>query len=193
LVFNNTCWSWYEVASFFLSCGSRGYIGTLWDIDNEAAVLGARTFYESVFSGTVLRAFHRAVRAINNTHSKNIYVFWGLHFSTLSQARDAKESRAEVFAELARAFAGWREHIECTKSAEGKRNATRVLASLIKELKTNFSAEDLREFQLERWTGITGTFRGVPAETENEVPIAARRSLDKATEYKNPMEPDSAP
>jgi hypothetical protein len=184
-VFNNTCWSWYEVASFFLSCGSRGYIGTLWAIDNEGAIIGARTFYDSVFSGTVLSAFHRAVRAIDNTQSKNIYVFWGLHFSTISPARNAQESRREVFAELARAFAGWREHIEGTKSKEGKRNATRVLASLIKELKTNFSAEDLRTFQLQRWARITGTFReGAPAETKKEVPIAARRSLDHVTEYK---------
>ena len=193
LVFNNTCWSWYEAASFFLSCGSRGYIGTLWAIDNEGAILGARTFYDSVFSGTVLSAFHQAVRAIGNTQSKNIYVFWGLHFSTLSQARNAQESRGEVFAELARAFAGWREHIESTKSAEAKRNATRVLESLIKELKTNFSAEDLKTFQLERLVRITGTFReGAPTETKEEVPIAARRSLDQVTEHKKPAEPDGA-
>jgi hypothetical protein len=193
IVFNNTCWSWYEVASFFLSCGSRGYIGTLWAIDNEGAVIGARTFYDSLFSGTVLSAFHQAVRAIDNTQSKNIYVFWGLHFSTISPARNAQESRRDVFAELARAFAGWREHIEGTKSKEGKRNATRVLASLIKELKTNFSAEDLRTFQLERWARTTGMFReGAPGDTKNEVPIAARRSLDHLTEYKKPAGLDGA-
>ena len=194
LVFNNTCWSWYEVASLFLSCGSRGYVGTLWAIDNEGAIVGARTFYDNVFSGTVLSAFHQAVRAIDNTQSKNIYVFWGLHFSTLSQARNAQESRGEVFAELARSFAGWREHINGSKSAEGKRNAARVLASVIRELKTNFSAEDFRTFQLERWARITGTFRGdAPAETKREVPIAARRSLDDVTEYKKPTEQAAGP
>ena len=156
LVFNNTCWSWYEVSSFFLSCGARGYIGTLWAIDNEGAVVGARAFYDSLFSSTVLSAFHRAVRAIDNTQSKNIYVFWGLHFSTISPAKNSQESRREVFAELARAFAGWREHIEGSNSAEGKRNASRILTSLIKELKTNFGAEDLQAFQLAR---IVGGFR----------------------------------
>lgn len=192
LVFNNTCWSWYEVASFFLSCGSRGYIGTLWAIDNEGAILGARTFYDSVFSSTVLSAFHQAVRAIDNTQSKNIYVFWGLHFSTLQQARDAQESRGEVFAELARAFAGWREHIDGSKSEEGKRNATRVLTALIKELKTNFRAEDLQRFELERWSRVTGTHRGgAPADAKREVPIAARRLLDDVTEQKLPAELDA--
>jgi len=111
----------------------------------------------------------------------------------MSPARNAQDSRREVFAELARAFAGWREHIEGTKSTEGKRNATRVLASLVRELKTNFSAEDLKTFQLERWAGITGTLRGgTPAETKNQVPIAVRRSLDHVTEYKKPTESDGA-
>jgi hypothetical protein len=35
LVCNNACWSWSEVAAFFLDCGARAYIGTLWAIDNQ--------------------------------------------------------------------------------------------------------------------------------------------------------------
>ena len=54
IVFNNTCWSWSEVAAFFIACGARAYIGTLWEIENDAAVTAARTFYENLFSGTVL-------------------------------------------------------------------------------------------------------------------------------------------
>jgi hypothetical protein len=148
-------------------------------------MIGAQTFYENVFSRTVLSAFHQAVRAIDNTQSKNIYVFWGLHVSTLSRAKNAQESRAEVIAELARGSAGWKEHIDGTTNEEAKRNATSVLAALIKELKNNFSAEDLRTFQLERWNRLTGTFRdGAPAEAKKHVPIVARRSLNDVTEYK---------
>jgi hypothetical protein len=94
LVFNNSCYSWHEVAVFFLACGARGYVGTLWAIGNQAAVIGAQTFYENVFSGSVLAAFHKAVKAIDDTDSKNIYIYWGLHFTTLSPARSPDESES---------------------------------------------------------------------------------------------------
>jgi hypothetical protein len=179
LVFNNTCWSWYEVASFFLSCGSRGYIGTLWAIDNEAAILGARTFYENVFSDTVLGACYKAVKAIAHAQSKDIYVFWGLHFTTLSRARDAQESRAEVCAELVRAFAGWKAHIQSTKSREGRRNTIRIIESIVRELQNNFSSEDLAKLHLQKWSRTTRALRGrKDCEIGEEVPIPARRSLD---------------
>jgi hypothetical protein len=186
LIFNNTCWSWYEVSSFFLSCGARGYIGTLWAIDNDAAILGAETFYGKIFSGTVLHAFDEAVKAIAHTKSKDIYVFWGLHFTKLRPADDAKNSRAEVFSELARAFARLRDHIKETKSQEGRRNATRVLELLIGELKNNFGAEDLKIFELER---VTQVFRRKGPGKE-EVPIHARRSLDHPAEYRKPGDLD---
>ena len=41
IIFNNTCWSWHEVALFFLDCGARGYVGTLWAIGNDAAVVAS--------------------------------------------------------------------------------------------------------------------------------------------------------
>src|SRR5487761_590984 len=53
LVFNNSCWSWYEIAAGFLASGARGYLGTLWAIDNRAAVIAAKTFYENLFSGSI--------------------------------------------------------------------------------------------------------------------------------------------
>ncbi|MEO8852965.1 MAG: hypothetical protein ABI359_04250 [Ginsengibacter sp.] len=38
IVFNNSCWSWYNIAENFLVGGARGYIGTLWAVENEVAV-----------------------------------------------------------------------------------------------------------------------------------------------------------
>jgi hypothetical protein len=143
LVFNNTCWSWSEVAKFFLACGARGYIGTLWAIDNDAAVLAARTFYNNVFSRTVLAAFHEAVKAIDGTDSKDIYIYWGLHFTTLSPGTNVVQSTNEVFRELLQAVGGWRRQIESTSSMEVKRNATRVLKAVLHELHTNFGLKDL--------------------------------------------------
>ena len=34
IIFNNTCWSWSEVAAFFLAGGARAYVGTLWAIES---------------------------------------------------------------------------------------------------------------------------------------------------------------
>jgi hypothetical protein len=141
VVFNNTCCSWCEVAKFFLAGGARGYIGTLWEIDNHAAVAGARTFYENVFQGTILSAFHKAVKAIDDSQSKDIYIYWGLPFTTLTPGRTSAESKSEVFRELLQAAQGWQAQIDSTTSVEGKRNATRVLKSIRQELNVNFGLD----------------------------------------------------
>jgi hypothetical protein len=121
----------------------------LWAINNDDAVLGARTFYSNVFSGTVLAAFHEAVKAIKGTSSKDIYIYWGLHFTTLSPGRSAEDSRNEVIVELLRAAGGWRRQIESAGSTEAKRGATRVLKSVLRDLDTNFDAEAVKKLEPE--------------------------------------------
>jgi hypothetical protein len=184
LIFNNTCWSWYEVASFFLSCGSRGYIGTLWAIDNDAAILGARTFYDNVFSGTILNAFQKALASVGNTQSENIYVFWGLHFTRLSPGTTMREARSEVLSGLVREFMGWKEYIEGTKSSEGKRHAGKVMRSLLEELEKNFTPDDFTKLQghLFRPAMYASKRSAQPTANDTEVPIPARRSLDYTAE-----------
>jgi hypothetical protein len=121
----------------------------LWAINNDDAVLGARTFYSNVFSGTVLAAFHEAVKAIKGTISKDIYIYWGLHFTTLSPGRSAEESRNEVIVELLRAAGGWRRQIESAGSTEAKRGATRVLKSVLLDLDANFDPEAVKKLEPE--------------------------------------------
>jgi hypothetical protein len=147
VIFNNTCWSWYEVALFFLGCGARGYIGTLWAIDNEAAVLASKSFYEHLYSGSILNAFQTALKAIDTTKCKDIYVYWGLHFSTLPPGKNVGISRMDIARELIRAVDSWSRVIETTKSAEVKRNSIRVLRSILTELVTNFDSPELRQLE----------------------------------------------
>ena len=192
LIFNNTCWSWYEVASFFLSCGSRGYIGTLWAIDNDSAILGARTFYENLFEGTVLDAFHKAVNTIATTQSKNIYVFWGLHFTKLSPATTAQDSRSEVFEGLVEGLMGWKQHVENSNSTEGRRNASKIVAALWKELQDNFTPTDVSKLQRRVSRPIRPASREAEyTVTEKEMPTSARRSFDYPTECKSVDELDA--
>ena len=142
IVFNNTCWSWHEVALFFLDCGARGYIGTLWAIDNQAAVVAAEVFYENLFRGTVLDAVHKAIKAIEATPSKNIYIFWGLHFSLLSPGRDIGASAVKIKQEIARSVMAWVRKIKTTKGEEIRRNSVRVLGSILREIAINFPTPD---------------------------------------------------
>ena len=146
VVFNNTCWSWHEVALYFLDCGARAYIGTLWAIGNDAAVVAAKVFYENVFHGTLLGAVHKALQVIEATPSNNIYVFWGLHFSSLPPGNEIGASAAKIKNETARSVVAWIRKIKTTRSAEVRRNSIRVLQSILREIVINFSTPDALSF-----------------------------------------------
>jgi hypothetical protein len=182
LIFNNTCWSWYEVAKFFLSCGARGYIGTLWAVDNESAVRASRTFYDSLFNGTVLRAIYTAINAISDQHSKDIYIYWGLHFTSLSGGQSAEESRQEVFQELLLSLGGWKDQIENSQSGEVRVSATRVLKSVLHELNTNFGPEDLKKLEVST-KEVKGAFSDEKDASTASRPLNIRSSIDHPTEY----------
>lgn len=149
LVFNNACWSWSEVATFFLANGARGYIGTLWDIGNAEAVLGANTFYSHLFDKGVLAAFFEATKAIKGTESEDIYVYWGLHFSTLGAGVSLEKSRDKVFRELLRSFFAWSGKVATTKSKTVKKNSIEVLKSIHTEIINNFKPSDLEKLEKE--------------------------------------------
>jgi len=143
LVFNNTCWSWHEVAAFFLACGARGYLGTLWDIGNAAAVTGARAFYKNLYKGTVLSAFTKALKAIEHTPSKDIYIYWGLHFATLRAARNRSESKHEVRQELTAAARRWMRYIQQMQEETRRQNAIDVLKLILQDLAANFESNEI--------------------------------------------------
>jgi len=185
VIFNNTCWSWHEVAAFFISCGARAYIGTLWDIENEAAVLAAKAFYTDAFFGPVLAAFHAAVKAIDHTNSKDIYLYWGLHFTTLSPGVDAENSKARVLKELLRSTRGWVRKIKSTKSAAVKKNSISILKSILQEVQTNFAAEIQPEFDSDVRSSVPEISQpDTPRDTTNAEPVTGRRSMDFPLEYK---------
>lgn len=141
IVFNNTCWSWSEVAGFFLACGARGYIGTLWAVGNDAAVIAAGTFYENLFAGTVLSAFHRAVKSIDRTSSKDIYIYWGLPFTTLPAPQSLDRAKNAVRKELAHSIERWVRKIESTQIREVRVNSIAILRMLVRELLVNFPSQ----------------------------------------------------
>ena len=91
IVFNNSCSSWDEIAASFIDAGCRGYIGTLWSIGNESAHEAARVFYEQCWREPRIKAFHDMLKAIEAPPDRDIYLFWGLHFSSLWRLEEASE------------------------------------------------------------------------------------------------------
>ena len=140
LVFNNACWSWSEVAAFFLDCGVRGYVGTLWAVENQDAMIAAKVFYEHLFSEPVVAALHKAIKAIDGTNSTDIYFYWGLHFTKFSRGIDLAKSKERVRKGLIDDAVRWADKIKHTTSAEVKTNSVRVLENVFSEIRSNFPA-----------------------------------------------------
>lgn len=190
IIFNNTCWSWSEVAAFFLACGARAYVGTLWAIDNDGAVTAARTFYENLFSGTVLSAFHKAARAIDQTPSKGIYVYWGLHFTSLPPAHSLQRAANEVTKELVHAVASWVRKIDATKIPEIRKNSIRILRLLVRELLTHFPSATSIEVEKNVKNRVPDFERRDIPDDSQELPApAVQRSMECPVEFRHTGRP----
>jgi hypothetical protein len=141
IIFNNTCWSWSGIADSFLSGGVRGYIGTLWAINNNVAKSVAENFYQNLFDDTILNSLYKAIAKSKGTKSQNIYIYWGLHFSTLKKAKSVKDSRMNIAEYLLGGFYQWRHKSMTTAVEEIKINSKKLAEWDIKQLYDNFSIE----------------------------------------------------
>jgi hypothetical protein len=122
VVFNNSCWSAFGIAESFLVAGARGYIGTLWGVDNAVAVGVAESFYSQLFQGTVLDAIHAAGKETLGSTSAYIYVYWGLPFTRLQPIQDADLNRYRVFLQHYEGSVEWK-----YKADESDRPASREI------------------------------------------------------------------
>lgn len=149
LIFNNTCWSWYEVSEFFISAGCRGYIGTLWDIDIHVATDAAKKFYNSLLDMTILEAFSEMNRFVQDTCDRNIYTFWGLHFSTIQLPINQQNSRYQVFRELIGSLFSWSQEADETNNDNMKQSLIEIVSFLYGEIENNFYFSDLKKLKEE--------------------------------------------
>ncbi|WP_373520655.1 hypothetical protein [Aquiflexum sp.] len=118
LIFNNTCWSWMNVSTSFLTGGARGYIGSITKVSNDKALRFAETFYDQVFDSNIIEAFHTANTAGIQDGTLPIYIYWGLHFSTLNNTETIRTNHKFVFEDLNKKLAMWRfkrDHSEGSK------------------------------------------------------------------------------
>jgi hypothetical protein len=141
LIFNNTCWSWYEISTSFINAGCRGYIGTLWGIKNKNATDAAKAFYDDGSSELVARRVDQMNRSLAGTVDSDVYSYWGLPFTVLPRARG--EGRAKVLKEMVRGAVGWLEYSREPKEEELQRNAARAAQFLLSELHQTYRDDEL--------------------------------------------------
>lgn len=107
IIFSNICWSWAKVSTYFISSGARGYIGTLTTVENDKAIEFAKRFYDNVFEDNIIYAFHIASSNYLKHENSNIYIYWGVHFSTLKNRRAQWFNKANVMQYLKEELDRW--------------------------------------------------------------------------------------
>jgi hypothetical protein len=177
IIFNNSCSSSHELASSFLATGARCYIATLWRVGDSTAQQAALAFYDSLLSGgKVLPAFSATLQSIDNNRYKDIYILWGLHFTSL--ARPATKSDQQIIAGLATGYDMWIRKFATAKDEEVRRNSFPIVKFLISELKRRIPPERIRQFladkpEIERSSGIEPELNELVITTEMDPPRGA--------------------
>ncbi|GFD83883.1 hypothetical protein KUL118_67450 [Tenacibaculum sp. KUL118] len=143
IIFNNTCWSWSDIADHFIASGARGYIGTLWDVDNGVAKKSAEHFYSNIFSKTIMNALHDSLIYSKEKREENIYIYYGLHFSSFSKAISVNKSKEEVIIRLITSLERWKDKLKNTRNESIKRNIKELLKWNASILATDFKDETI--------------------------------------------------
>jgi len=167
LIFNNTCSSSHELAPIFVSAGARAYLGTLWDVGNTTAVQAAKMFYRKAMNGqNLLAAFHEMTKLSTRSKDDDVYILWGLHFSTLR--RPTERSDNAIFGALLHSFLMWLHKVTTTSDPVIRRNGIPIVAFLYKQLVLTFGPERLAELEKIDREAMRKMIESLPSdETEN--------------------------
>lgn len=121
LIFNNTCWSNSDIKSNFIANGCKAYIGTLWNINNSSARDAAKIFYTEVFGKTFLENYYIMQSEITEYSDDDVYIFWGLHFSTLQSGISEEHSKRQILNRLKNSVFGWYDNFSSTSNPKTKK------------------------------------------------------------------------
>ena len=183
VVFNNSCSSSHELSPIFVDAGARAYIGTLWRVGNITAKNAAIAFYTELFrAGSLLSAFHSMVKLQTRDKDANVYIFWGLHFSTLKKPTEKSDDR--IFGALLHSFLMWMRKIQTTADPVIERNAIPIAEFLQQELLASFTPDRLKALQEFDIAELTKSSQSEPDEEDDGFTrgIDADRLPPKASE-----------
>jgi hypothetical protein len=145
-VFNNTCSSSHELAACFIAAGARSYVGTLWNVGNTTATQAATVFYkDAIRQGNVLAAFFSMNNSLTNRKYQNVYILWGLYFSSLRTPD--KKSDAKILDRLVETYFLWLKKIATSPLQKVKRNSLPIAKFLLMEILKTSSRERLDEIR----------------------------------------------
>ena len=139
IVFNNTCYSIHEIKNSFINSGSRGYIGTLWDVENHIAIKFAEEFYSNLIGSFIIDAFQNANSICKGTFDDNIYLYYGLHFSRFQG--NNPNHRDVLSKHLLTSFYNWKNYSEKSSDKNLQKESDRLKDYAFNELYYSFNAE----------------------------------------------------
>ena len=131
LVFNNSCWSWGEISTFFLVGGARSYVGTLWGVELNLARDSAIRFYENVFNNkTIMESVWEINKNMTEGHQKDILFAWCLPFSTI-QICNIEQDFPKFIQETIINLDRWIQKTVSSKNNELRKNSEEIVKFLI--------------------------------------------------------------
>ena len=154
LIFNNTCWSAYDIKNHFIAVRAKAYIGTLWDIDNSIACKTAESFYNCLFDKTISEALQESLAYSKESKDQNIYIFYGLHFTKLEKGSSVEKSKNDVAVRLLESLNSWQDNFDQANDSSIKENIqdlmkwnrTILVKNYFKELMAIIGKEKIKEF-----------------------------------------------
>lgn len=138
IIFNNTCNSWSRISDPFIKSGARFYIGTLWKIDNLIAKNVAEDFYKNLNKDYVLNTFTHAQKHTIGNRNENIYLLWGLHFTTFRSDKTKDENQEFIIDRLLGCLFYWRTQKDKAADEPTKENIKDFIYWYAKYLASNF-------------------------------------------------------
>lgn len=126
-VFNNTCWSWMNIAERFLSTGASSYIGTLWNIKNRTAIDVAKTFYVNLFEKSISNNLFDSILS-NTIHrdDENIFIFWGLPESFIYRSREP-DPKKYIASQIGLNYSKWKNWLDGGIKSKNKRSVQELI------------------------------------------------------------------
>lgn len=133
IIFNNTCFSWAEISKSFIQSGAGTYIGTLWNIDNETAKNSSIEFYKNIFNTTILNSLFKSFGVTKGTEDENIYIMWGLHFTSLNKGKNIHTSYGNILRTLNDSLDSWKHKLLKTTNPRIKEDAKEIIKWLVEQ------------------------------------------------------------
>jgi hypothetical protein len=182
LIFNNSCYSWSDISNSFVSSGAKAYVGTLWAIDNTVATVGAQSFYDSAIEdeSTIIEAVHRALAEVDVSDDRNIYMLWGLHFSTVPKPENVEESAISVSA-MVDDLQMQIDYLPRASGDDQRQNAAEAIKMQYLDIIITFDFPNIARFKRDMMTQFMQLFprrRGASA-SEPIPPVSVARSQAK--------------